>query len=64
MDIISWYVATLHGMLGHDKTAAFIGQPAGDRAECLLCIYEAHPTQENRERLLAELGRNDDGFEG
>ena len=43
MDTIGWYVATMHSLLGHDKTAAFIGQPPGDKDTCLICQYERYP---------------------
>lgn len=40
LDVIGWFLATTHQMLGHDKTAALIGQPAGDKSQCLICRYE------------------------
>lgn len=48
MDPIGWYIANLHRLLGHDKTAMVIGAPAYDRADCLICRYEREPTDENR----------------
>lgn len=40
MDTIGWFIATTHQLLGHDQAAAVVGQPAGDKAACLLCQYE------------------------
>lgn len=40
LDILDWFIATLHQMIGHDKTAAVLAQPAGDQAECVLCRFE------------------------
>ena len=36
MDPIGWYIATLHSLLGHDKTAAVLGQPAGGKDQCVI----------------------------
>ena len=46
MDPIGVFIATLHQTIGHDKAAAFIGVPAGDKAACLLCQYEKAPGRE------------------
>ena len=43
MDSIGWFIATTHQLLGHDKAAAVIGEPPGDKASCLLCQYEQAP---------------------
>jgi hypothetical protein len=48
VDPIGWYIATTHQLLGHDKAAAVLGQPAGDKAACLLCQYERAPGDEQR----------------
>jgi histidinol phosphatase-like PHP family hydrolase len=40
MDALDAFVGSLHQMLGHDRTAAYLGQPAGDRAGCALCHPE------------------------
>mgnify|MGYP001033338278 CR=1 FL=1 len=40
MDTIGWFIATLHQMLGHDKAAAFLGEPPLDKRMCILCMYE------------------------
>lgn len=53
MDIICYYLALLHNLIGHDKTAAVIGQPAGDKTKCMLCTYEREPTDENAQALQA-----------
>ncbi len=63
MDTIGWFIANLHQMLGHDKTATVIGMPAGDRAACVICQYEAHPDKDTRAaviRALAAEGTADD----
>ncbi len=48
MDTIGWYIATLHSILGHDTAARVIGEPPGDRSECVICRYDRHPTAANR----------------
>jgi hypothetical protein len=48
MDAIGWFIAFAHQLLGHDKAAAVIGQPPGDKTACVICRYEAAPTAENR----------------
>ena len=40
MDTIGWLIANLHQMLGHDRTADFLGQDHGDKERCILCRYE------------------------
>jgi len=40
VDILDWFIATLHQMIGHDKTAQVIGAPAGDKRVCILCRFE------------------------
>jgi hypothetical protein len=55
MDAIGWYIASLHKMLGHDKAAVVLGQPAGDKRACVICKYEASPTEANREAVLSAL---------
>jgi hypothetical protein len=55
MDHIGWFIATLHGLVGHDAVAAFIGAPAGDRAVCVLCVFEADPSPANRQAVIAAL---------
>lgn len=39
LDVIDHFVIVLHNVLGHVKAAAFLGEPAGDRAQCILCRY-------------------------
>lgn len=56
MDTIGWFIATTHQLLGHDKTAAIIGQDPGDKGICILCRYERDPTQENRAAVEAAIG--------
>jgi len=40
LDTIGWYIVNLHHLLGHNKAAAVLGQPAGDAQRCVLCRYE------------------------
>jgi hypothetical protein len=40
MDTVGWYIATLHQMLGHDKTAAALGEAPYNKNTCILCLYE------------------------
>jgi hypothetical protein len=51
MDNISWFLATMHQAIGHDKTAAYIGQPPGDKRDCIVCWFEAG--QVTREQVEA-----------
>ena len=55
MDPFGWFIATTHQMLGHDKTAAFIGQPPGSKNDCLLCQYEANPDDAGRQAVIGAL---------
>ena len=48
MDSIGWFIATIHQLLGHDKAALVCGQDPGDKADCLICQYEADPTPERK----------------
>jgi hypothetical protein len=56
VDAIGWVIGNLHQLLGHDKAAAALGMPVGDKSACLLCRYEAHPTEENRRAAERALG--------
>lgn len=40
MDVLGFYIATLHQMLGHDKAAAVLGQAPYNKNACILCLYE------------------------
>jgi hypothetical protein len=55
MDAIGWYMAVMHQVLGHDKAAQVFGVPAGDKTACLICRYEADPTDLNRAVVEAAL---------
>lgn len=55
MDPIGRFIAMLHEMLGHDKAAAFLGVPRGDRAACLICRYERTRTEVDRLAVIAAL---------
>jgi hypothetical protein len=56
VDPIGAFIANLHHLLGHDKAAQIIGVPAGDQASCLLCQYEALPTQQARQAVIDAIG--------
>jgi hypothetical protein len=58
MDPIGKYIFDCHVMLGHDKTAALLGQPPRDKATCVICIYQAHPTAENQQKIEEAIGRS------
>jgi len=55
MDVIGWFMATLHQMLGHVKAAQALGVPPGDPRDCLMCRFEADPTEENKAAVQAAL---------
>lgn len=55
MDTIGWFITTLHEMIGHDKTAAVIGQPPGDKSACVICRYERTRSESDRLAVLAAL---------
>lgn len=55
MDPVGWFIATLHNLIGHEQAAAVIGGAMGDRGACLLCGYEAHPTEEGRQAVIRAL---------
>ena len=56
MDPIGWFIATMHQMIGHDQTAAFIQMPTGNKAACVLCQYEARPSPERRKAVIDAIG--------
>ena len=63
MDAIGWFIATTHGLLGHDKAAAVMGADPGDKSECVICAYEREPTPERKRAVkgaLAAHGRSAD----
>jgi hypothetical protein len=55
MDRIGWFIATTHQLLGHDKAAAVIGQPPGDKADCMICKYERTHDEADRLAVLVAL---------
>lgn len=55
MDQIGWFIATIHQMLGHDTGAAWMGVPAGNKDDCLICQYERHPTDITRQAVVDAL---------
>lgn len=56
LDWAGWFLATAHQLMGHDATAAFIGQPIGDKTVCVLCVYERHPSDTTRRAVLNAIG--------
>lgn len=60
MDPIGWFIATLHQVLGHDKTAAVIGATPGDKDACLICQYERHPSDTTRQAVIRALAPRED----
>jgi hypothetical protein len=57
LDTIGWFIATLHGQLGHDKGAAVLGQPPGDRSQCVICAWERNPTPDRKQAVINAIGR-------
>lgn len=57
---VGWLIANLHSLLGHRKTAAFLGQDPGDEAACLICRYENYPSAANRQAVLRALAPGPD----
>jgi len=55
LDAFGWFIATTHQMLGHDKVAAVIGQPPGDKNACLICAHERRPTEKTRQAVIRAL---------
>ena len=55
MDPIGWCIANLHQLLGHDKAAAVLGVPVGDKTHCIICYYEHFPTPENKQAVIEAL---------
>jgi hypothetical protein len=39
LDAIGQFLIALHGTIGHQATARFLGMPVGDMKECILCRY-------------------------
>ncbi len=64
LDRIGWYIATMHSLLGHDKTAVFIGAPIGDRENCLICQYEQSPDARKKQAVIDALMASQDGSTG
>ena len=56
MDPVGWFIATTHSLLGHDKTAACIGVPAGDRQHCLICQYEQRRDPRKHQAVIEAIG--------
>ena len=57
MDPIAVFIANTHRLLGHDLAAAFMACAPGDRDACVLCQFEAHPTAERKQAVVAAIGR-------
>jgi hypothetical protein len=56
-DTIAAFVMTLHQMLGHDKTQAYIGGEDFPRAGCALCHPELGPIDWGDGDVRDEFGR-------
>lgn len=54
MDIMGWYIATMHQLLGHDKAAAAMGVPPYNKNTCILCLYERG--EATRDEVIAQIG--------
>lgn len=54
MDPIGYYIATLHGLLGHDKAAAVVGEPPYNKNTCILCLYERGKA--SQDEVVAAIG--------
>jgi len=55
VDPIGWCIANLHQLLGHDKAAAVLGVPVGDKRHCIICHYEHFATPENKQAVIEAL---------
>lgn len=55
LDHVGWFIATMHSLVGHDTTAAFCGQPPGDRSACVICAYERQPTAARKRAVIEAL---------
>jgi hypothetical protein len=55
LDKLGWFIATTHQLLGHDKTAALIGQPPGSHGDCALCKYERTHDEADRLAVIVAL---------
>lgn len=64
LDTVGWYLATMHQLLGHDATAAFIGAPAGDKAACVQCQHESDPSPESRQAVIRALAPGNEADPG
>jgi len=62
-DAIAWFIATTHQLLGHDKTAAVLGQDPGNKADCLICLYEREPTAANKQAVIDALSNREESNE-
>jgi hypothetical protein len=40
LDYIGVFIAQMHQLLGHDKAAAYLGQPSYNKQTCVLCLFE------------------------
>jgi hypothetical protein len=61
MDTIGWAIAMLHNLIGHDKAAAALGVPAGDKRACLICQYERNPAGQARQAVITALSPAKEG---
>ena len=54
LDTISWFICTLHDAIGHDATAAFLGEPIGDKQQCILCQHQRG--EATKDDVIEQLG--------
>ena len=54
LDTIGYYIIQFHQLLGHDKAAAFLGQPPYNRNMCILCLYDKG--EATKEQVIERLG--------
>jgi hypothetical protein len=55
MDAIGWFLATIHGLLGHQGASRYLGITPGDPRHCSLCQYERDPSPTNRRKVFSAL---------
>ena len=59
LDPIGLFITRMHGLLGHDTTAAYIGAPVGNKSQCLLCQYEKSPDDLKKQAVYDALARKE-----
>ena len=56
MDIIGWFIANTHQLLGHDKAARVMMVDPGDKSQCLLCRFERCDPDVSRQDVIDAIG--------